>query len=124
MFDEFSGVRPDAKKYMILLYDGLSTDRNTAFIAAKLLHRSTTLTAVGMGSSVGYSELVNIASDADHAFIYLHWEDVYNRLLKDIVDKECTGRGISIKTVIFQKFEKVACYIYTKKEDVIQLPMG
>ncbi|CAG2237745.1 unnamed protein product [Mytilus edulis] len=90
LFDEFSGVRPDAKKYIILLYDGLFTDRHTAFTEAQLLYRSTMLTAIGKGSSVGHSELVNIASDEDHAFTYLHEEDVYNRLLKDTVDKDYT----------------------------------
>lgn len=90
-------------EYIILLYDGLSTDRHTASDEAQLLHRSTMLTAVGIGNYVGYSELVNIASDEDHVFTYLH--EVYNKLLDDTVDKDCTGRGIiiNITTAIFQK---------------------
>lgn len=61
------------------------------------------LTAVGIGNSVSHNELVNIASDVDHAFTYLNEEDVYNRLLKDTVDKDCRGRSIIIPTIIFQK---------------------
>ncbi|XP_076106529.1 collagen alpha-3(VI) chain-like [Mytilus galloprovincialis] len=90
LFDTSSGSRPNANKHIILLYDGLSTDRNSVYDEAKLLHRRTMLTAVGIGNSVGHSELVNIASDEDHAFTYLHQEDVYNRLLKDTADYGCT----------------------------------
>ncbi|CAC5377528.1 unnamed protein product [Mytilus coruscus] len=90
LFNIFSGVQPYAKKYIILLYDGISTDRNTAYTETKLLHRSSIVTAVGIGTSEGHSELVNIASDADHASTYLHQNDVYNRLLKDTADKDCT----------------------------------
>ncbi|CAC5377527.1 unnamed protein product [Mytilus coruscus] len=105
LFDKFSGLRPDAKKYIILLYDGLSTDRHIAYTEAKLLHRSTMLTAVGIGNSVGHNELVNIASDADHAFTYLHEKDVYNRLLKDTVDKDCTDCNLYSNVEIMIVFD-------------------
>ncbi|CAC5377526.1 unnamed protein product [Mytilus coruscus] len=46
LFDTSRGSRPNAYKHIILLYDGLSTDRNAAYDEAKLLHRRTILTVV------------------------------------------------------------------------------
>lgn len=91
MFDTSTGLRLYSNKHIILLYNGLSTDRNTADEEAKLLQRKTRLTAVGtfIGNSVGYSELVNITSDEDHAFTYHHKEDVYT------ADYGRTGKGVN-----------------------------
>lgn len=99
MFDTSTGLQLYSNKHIILLYDGLSTDRNTADDEAKLLRRKTKLTAVGtfIGKFVGYSELVNITSDEDHAFTYHHKDGVYNRLLRDTADYGRTGKGVNSK---------------------------
>ncbi|CAC5383711.1 unnamed protein product [Mytilus coruscus] len=93
-----SGSRlTNASHYIILLYDGLSSDRHDAedyAISLNLLpvyHRPIrSVMAVAVGRSVDHSEMIMLSNKPELTFDLLHFDDIYNKILKDTAHKDCT----------------------------------
>lgn len=100
--DASSGSRPTSYKFIILLYDGLSTDRQNVYkTAEKLRNARIKLISIGIGSSVSHMELVNIAYNEEYVFTYEQYEYAVNRLMVSTVAKSCPGLYLSIKHISF-----------------------
>ncbi|XP_063416957.1 collagen alpha-5(VI) chain-like [Mytilus trossulus] len=88
--DKSSGSRISAYKYVILIYDGLSSDRMNALSQAKKMReKRIKLFAVGIGNAISHDEIVNIAFSKYYAFNHMHLDDIYNQLIQDSIDVSC-----------------------------------
>ncbi|XP_063406481.1 von Willebrand factor A domain-containing protein 2-like [Mytilus trossulus] len=93
-----SGSRlTNASHYIILLYDGLSSDRHDAENYAISLNQHPvyqqpikSIMTVAVGRSVDHSEMVMLSNKPELTFDLLHFDDIYNKLLKDTAHKDCT----------------------------------
>ncbi|XP_052074719.1 collagen alpha-4(VI) chain-like isoform X2 [Mytilus californianus] len=90
-YDKTSGSRISAYKYIILIYDGLSSDRmNTISEANKMRDKRIKISSVGIGNAVAHEEIVNTAYSEHYAFNHIHLDDIYNQLIQDSIDVSCT----------------------------------
>ncbi|KAJ8308221.1 hypothetical protein KUTeg_013095, partial [Tegillarca granosa] len=62
------GARHDAKHYVIVLTDGVSSNTTGTLYQAALLKLKATIIAIGIGNNVYRTELKNVASDLRHVF--------------------------------------------------------
>ncbi|VDI23766.1 Hypothetical predicted protein [Mytilus galloprovincialis] len=93
-----SGSRlTNASHYIILLYDGLSSDRHDAENYALSLNQLSayhrpirSIMTVAVGRSVDHSEMVMLSNKPELTFDLLHFDDIYNKILKDTAHKDCT----------------------------------
>ncbi|XP_071143048.1 cartilage matrix protein-like isoform X2 [Mytilus edulis] len=93
-----SGSRlTNASHYIILLYDGLSSDRHDAENYALSLNQLSayhrpirSIMTVAVGRSVDHSEMVMLSNKPEFTFDLLHFDDIYNKILKDTAHKDCT----------------------------------
>ncbi|CAC5383102.1 unnamed protein product [Mytilus coruscus] len=89
-YDKSSGSRISAYKYIILIYDGLSSDRMNALSQAKKMReKRIKLFTVGIGNAVSHEEIVNTAFSKYYAFNHMHLDDIYNQLIQDSIDVSC-----------------------------------
>ncbi|XP_052098934.1 uncharacterized protein LOC127733658 [Mytilus californianus] len=80
-----------ASSYIILLYDGLSTDRNKAVNEAMLINSiGGRIITAAVGQSISYSELLLISEKQYYTFITSFLDDMLNHILKETVPENCT----------------------------------
>ncbi|XP_071179902.1 collagen alpha-5(VI) chain-like [Mytilus edulis] len=90
-YDKTSGSRISVYKYIILIYDGLSSDRmKTMTEAKKMREKRIKIFSVGIGNAVSHEEILNIAYSEYYAFNHIHLDDIYNQLIQDSIDVSCT----------------------------------
>lgn len=94
--------------YIILLYDGLSTDSNDAVNEATLINSiGGRIITVAVGQSISYSEMLSISRKQYYTFSTSFLDDILNNILKETVPDNCTGRTYilvmfpHIQTVLF-----------------------
>lgn len=63
-----NGARSDAKHYVIVLTDGVSSNTTGTIYQAGLIKNQATVIAIGIGSGVYRTELKQMASDLRHVF--------------------------------------------------------
>ncbi|CAC5366078.1 unnamed protein product [Mytilus coruscus] len=81
-----------ASSYIILLYDGLSTDRNNAVNEAMLIYSiGGRIITAAVGQSISYSELLLISEKQYYTFRTSFLDDMLNYILKETVPDNCTG---------------------------------
>lgn len=95
MFNASLGARWNASKYVILVYDGMSTERTKAInIRSVLLPSSIVrLYAVGVGEQVDHIELQQIATESEYVFSPKN-KDAINRLLQETSHSDCDGKHV------------------------------
>lgn len=77
--------------YIILLYDGLSTDRNNAVNEAMLINSiGGRIITAAVGQSISYSELLLISEKQYYTFSTSFLDDMLNYILKETVPDNCT----------------------------------
>ncbi|CAG2204766.1 unnamed protein product [Mytilus edulis] len=79
--------------YIIMLYDGLSTDSNNAVHEAMLINSiGGRVITVAVGQSISYSEMLLISRKQYYTFSTSFFDDMLNNILKETVPENCTGR--------------------------------
>ncbi|XP_076105129.1 matrilin-1-like [Mytilus galloprovincialis] len=77
--------------YIILLYDGLSTDSNDAVNEATLINSiGGRIITVAVGQSISYSEMLSISRKQYYTFSTSFLDDILNNILKETVPDNCT----------------------------------
>ncbi|KAK3084498.1 hypothetical protein FSP39_014406 [Pinctada imbricata] len=77
-------------RYIFLLTDGLSTDRQDAVKAARNLQNGVRLYVIGIGDQIAHSELYKLASKSDQPYVFSSDNQAaINRFWHDETDKEC-----------------------------------
>ncbi|VDH95681.1 Hypothetical predicted protein [Mytilus galloprovincialis] len=77
--------------YIVLMHDGLSTDRNEAFYEAQIINSmGIRILSVGIGQSIAYTEMLTISNSPFYTYSPNHLDDMYNQILKEIVHSDCT----------------------------------
>ncbi|XP_071141247.1 uncharacterized protein [Mytilus edulis] len=96
-----------ASHHIILLYDGLSSDRYGTEEYVNSLNRLPvyrrtirSIITVAVGSSIDYSEMINISNKPEYTFGLLHFDDVYNKILRDTSHRDCTDCTLHTDTDI------------------------
>lgn len=101
IFNASLGARSNAYKYVILLYDGMSTERTAAISMRSTLLPSSIarVYTVGIGEQVDHFELQQIASESEYVFSSVN-NDAINRLLQETSHKDCYDCKETTKTDI------------------------
>ncbi|XP_071171866.1 uncharacterized protein [Mytilus edulis] len=87
--------------YIILLHDGLSTDRNDAFEEAKKINAmGIRILSVGIGQSIAYTEMLTISNRQYYTYSPHHLDDMYNQILKETHHPECADCILEEETQI------------------------
>ncbi|XP_052092767.1 von Willebrand factor A domain-containing protein 2-like [Mytilus californianus] len=83
-----SGSRlSSAYHYIVLLYDGLSSDPND--VSTFVQTSSVPIFTVGIGHSILHNELLTVSGRAEHISSPSHFNDLYNRFLREIIHTNC-----------------------------------
>ena len=91
MFTPAAGDRGQANNYVIVITNGVSTNRNATIQAASLLRQhNVVVIAIGIGTSIDSAELNAIASDPRHVFTVSDFTAL-RALGEDIIASECEG---------------------------------
>lgn len=91
MFTASSGMRDDAKHYVIVLTDGASADTIATKAQADMLKQEgVDIIAVGVGENVNTEELNDMASGSNHVFTVSDFS-VLNTIREDIKKAACEG---------------------------------
>ncbi|KAJ8312063.1 hypothetical protein KUTeg_009436 [Tegillarca granosa] len=91
LLDPSNGWRQNVAKYIILLYDGLSTKRRETFDSRqKIVYglSGTTLLTVGIGKLVDQIELSGVASSPRYVFSSIN-DDALNNILRETSHFDC-----------------------------------
>lgn len=84
--------RINVNEFIILLYDGLSTDRYEVYDEAKTLRSSGIRTIpIGIGPNVAHEELFHVAYTNNFVYKYEHYKDALNQLVALTIDQSCSG---------------------------------
>lgn len=87
--------------YIVLMYDGLSTDRNEAFYEAQIINTmGIRILTVGIGQSIAYREMLTISNSQFYTFSPNHLDDMYNQILKETVHTDCTDCNLKEDTQV------------------------
>ncbi|XP_063406480.1 von Willebrand factor A domain-containing protein 2-like [Mytilus trossulus] len=86
-----------ASQHIILLYDGLSSDRYSAEEYVNTLNRLPayrrpirSIMTVAVGRAIDHSEMIDISNKPEYTFNLLHFDDIYNKLLRETSHRDCT----------------------------------
>lgn len=91
-----SGSRlSSAYHYIVLLYDGLSSDPND--VSTFVQTSSVPIVTVGIGHSVLHNELLTVSGHAEYVSSPSHFNDLYNRFLREIIHTDCNGINVYFK---------------------------
>ncbi|XP_063435821.1 collagen alpha-5(VI) chain-like [Mytilus trossulus] len=91
MITSYSKGSRGTTSYIVLMHDGLSTDRNEAFYEAQIIKSmGIRILSVGIGQSIAYTEMLTISKSPFYTFSPNHLEDMYNQILKETVHTDCT----------------------------------
>jgi hypothetical protein len=86
------GSRTGVPSYIILLYDGLSSDRHEAVKEATSITRmGGRILTVGIGDSISHQEMLMISGQQHHTFSTLRLKDLYSRIIRETIRTDCTG---------------------------------
>lgn len=91
MFTAADGARDDAKHYVIILTDGVSSNTNETIAQANMLkQQGVEVIAVGIGSNVNKEEINAMASDLNHVFTVSNFSAL-RTIREDIKKAACEG---------------------------------
>lgn len=95
-----------ASHHIILLYDGLSSDRYSTEEYVNTLNRLPvyrrpirSIMTVAVGRAIDHSEMIDISNKPEYTFNLLHFDDIYNKIPRETSHRGCTG--------IFSKVESI-----------------
>lgn len=94
LLDRSRGWRQNVAKYIILLYDGLSTNRRQTLVSRQRIVyglKSVSLFTVGIGEQVDKTELSGVASSYRHVYSSLN-NDALNTILRETSHFDCDGK--------------------------------
>ncbi|CAC5366080.1 Protein eyes shut homolog,Fibropellin-3,Protein crumbs homolog 2,Protein crumbs homolog 1,Neurogenic locus Notch protein,Neurogenic locus notch homolog protein 3,Sushi, von Willebrand factor type A, EGF and pentraxin domain-containing protein 1,Neurogenic locus notch homolog protein 4,Fibropellin-1,Neurogenic locus notch homolog protein 2,Neurogenic locus notch homolog protein 1 [Mytilus coruscus] len=101
MLTTFSMGSRRTTSYIVLLHDGLSTDRNNAFAEAKIINAmGIRILSVGIGQSIAHREMLTISNSQYYTFSPHHLDDMYNQILKETVHSDCADCLLEEETQI------------------------
>ncbi|VDI70405.1 Notch, partial [Mytilus galloprovincialis] len=99
MITSYSMGSRGTASYIVLMHDGLSTDRNEAFYEAQIIHSmGIRILSVGIGQSIAYTEMLTISNSPFYTYSPNHLDDMYNQILKETVHTDCTDCNIEEDT--------------------------
>ncbi|VDI58010.1 Hypothetical predicted protein, partial [Mytilus galloprovincialis] len=86
-----------ASHHIILLYDGLSSDRYSTEEYVNTLNRLPvyrrpirSIMTVAVGRAIDHSEMIDISNKPEYTFNLLHFDDIYNKSLRETSHRDCT----------------------------------
>ncbi|XP_052101277.1 collagen alpha-6(VI) chain-like isoform X2 [Mytilus californianus] len=101
MITSYSMGSRGTASYIVLMHDGLSTDRNEAFYEAQIINSmGIRILTVGIGQSIAYIEMLTISNSQFYTFSPNHLDDMYNQILKETVHTDCTDCNLEEDTQV------------------------
>lgn len=93
------GSRTGVSSYIILLYDGLSSDRHEAVTEATSITRmGGRILTVGIGDSISHQEMLMISGQQHYTFSPLRLRDLYSRIFRETIHTDCTDCSLQTGT--------------------------
>lgn len=93
------GSRAGVSSYIILLYDGLSSDRHEAVAeATSITRKGGRILTVGIGESISHQEMLMISGQQHYTFSPLRLEDLYSRIFRETMHTDCTDCSLQTGT--------------------------